>query len=74
MIPLGDIEDALVRVKDMIFPANFYFLDMENESSSHRSTLILSRPFLMTTKTKIDVHVRTLSMEFSDDVMHFNIF
>ena len=74
MIPLGDIEDVLVRVKDMIFPTNFYFLDMENESSNHGSTLILSRPFLMTTKTKIDVHVRTLSMEFSDDVMHFNIF
>ena len=40
---------------------------MENESSSHGSTL-------MTTKTKIDVHVGTLCMEFSDDVVHFHIF
>ncbi|XP_028199525.1 uncharacterized protein LOC114384040 [Glycine soja] len=73
-IPLGVIEDMLVRVKDLIFPTNFYNLDMENESSSHGSTLILGRLFLMITKTKIDVHARTLSMEFGDDVMHFNIF
>jgi len=58
----------------MIFLVDFYILDMENESSSHGSTLILGRPFLMTAKTKIDVHVGTLSMEFGDDVVHFNIF
>ena len=28
----------------------------------------------MTAKTKIDVHVGTLSMEFGDDIMHLNIF
>jgi len=28
----------------------------------------------MTAKTKIDVHAGTLSMEFGDDVVHFNIF
>ena len=64
----------LVRVKDLIFPVDFYILDMENESSSHGSTLILVRPFLMTTMTNIDVHTRTFSMEFGDDVVHFNIF
>ena len=74
VISLGVIEDMLVRVKDLIFPVDFYILDMENESSSHGSTLILGRPFLMTAKTKIDVHDKTLSMEFGDDVMHFNIF
>ena len=64
MIPLGVIEDVLVRVKDLIFPAVFYILDMENESSSNGSTFILGKPFLMTVKTKIDVHTGTLSMEF----------
>jgi len=63
-----------VQVKDLIFPTDFYILDMENESSSHGSTLILGRPFLMITRTKIDVHVGTLSMEFGDDIMHLNIF
>ena len=28
----------------------------------------------MKTRTKVDVHAGTLSMEFGDDVVHFNIF
>jgi len=47
---------------------------MQNESSNHGSISILGIPFLMTYRTKIDVHVGTLSMDFSDDVVHFNIF
>ena len=30
-------------------------------------------PFLKTTRTKIDVHAGTLSMEFGDSIVHFNI-
>ena len=74
VIPLGIIEDVLLQVKDLIFPVDFYILDMENESSSHGSTLILGRPFFMTATTKIDVHPGILSMEFGDDVVYFNIF
>ncbi|RDX64766.1 hypothetical protein CR513_56637, partial [Mucuna pruriens] len=57
--PLGVLEDVL-----LIFPIDFYVLDMEDETSGEGSTLILGRPFLMTTRTKIDVHVGTLLMEF----------
>ncbi|XP_027337195.1 uncharacterized protein LOC113850871 [Abrus precatorius] len=70
--PAGVVEDVLVRVDKLIFPAYFYILDMAEESSI--PTLILGRPFLKTTRTKIDVHSGILSMEFGDDVMHFNIF
>ncbi|RDX94725.1 hypothetical protein CR513_22861, partial [Mucuna pruriens] len=49
-------------------------LDMEDEPSSKGSTLILDKPFLMMAKTKIDVHVGTLSMEFGDNMVQFNIF
>ncbi|RDX70285.1 hypothetical protein CR513_50486, partial [Mucuna pruriens] len=72
--PLGILEDVLVQVNELIFPANFYVLDMKDETSRKESTLILGRPFLMTTRTKIDVHARTLSMEFSDTLVQFNIF
>ncbi|XP_027344967.1 uncharacterized protein LOC113857369 [Abrus precatorius] len=61
--PLGVLEDVLVKVNQLIFLADFYILDMQDENS----TLILGRPFLMTVKTKIDVHTGTLSMEFGDD-------
>ncbi|RDX84775.1 hypothetical protein CR513_34125, partial [Mucuna pruriens] len=47
---------------------------MEDETSGKGATLILGRPFLMTARTKIDVHVRTLSMEFGDTLLQFNIF
>ncbi|RDY06199.1 hypothetical protein CR513_09842, partial [Mucuna pruriens] len=36
---------------------------VQEDLSSKGPTLILHRPFLKTTKTKIDVHARTLSME-----------
>ncbi|RDX98685.1 Retrovirus-related Pol polyprotein from transposon 17.6, partial [Mucuna pruriens] len=52
----------------MIFPANFYVLDMEDETSRKGSALILGSPFLMIVKTKIDVYARTLSMEFKDNL------
>ncbi|RDX74841.1 hypothetical protein CR513_45358, partial [Mucuna pruriens] len=42
---------------------------MEDETSGKGSTLILGRLFLMTARTKIDMHARTLSMEFSDTLV-----
>ncbi|RDX75000.1 hypothetical protein CR513_45176, partial [Mucuna pruriens] len=72
--PLGILEDVLVQVNELIFPTDFYVLDIEDETSGKGSTLILGRPFLMTAKIKIDVHVWTLSMEFSDTLLQFNIF
>ncbi|RDX98546.1 hypothetical protein CR513_18515, partial [Mucuna pruriens] len=72
--PLGVLEDVLVQVNELIFPADFYVLDMEDETSGKESTLILGRPFLMTARTKIDVYFGTLSMEFGDTLVQFNIF
>ncbi|RDX72197.1 hypothetical protein CR513_48343, partial [Mucuna pruriens] len=72
--PLGILEDVLVEVNELIFPADFYVLDMEDETSRKESTLIMVRPFLMTTRTKIDVHAGMLSMEFGDTLVQFNIF
>ncbi|RDX67425.1 hypothetical protein CR513_53698, partial [Mucuna pruriens] len=39
--PLGVLEDVLVQVNELIFPADFYVLDMEDETLGKRSTLIL---------------------------------
>ncbi|RDY09666.1 hypothetical protein CR513_05931, partial [Mucuna pruriens] len=39
--PLGVLEDVLVQVIELIFPADFYVLDMEDETSGKGSTLIL---------------------------------
>ncbi|RDX92581.1 Retrovirus-related Pol polyprotein, partial [Mucuna pruriens] len=72
--PMGVLKDVLVQVNELIFPTDFYVLDMEDETSGNESTLILGRPFLMTARTKIDVHAEMLSMEFGDTLVQFNIF
>ncbi|RDX65188.1 hypothetical protein CR513_56170, partial [Mucuna pruriens] len=72
--PLGILEDVLVQVNKLVFPADFYVLDVEDNAFGKGSTLILGRPFFMTVRTKIDVHAGTLSMEFVDNLVQFNIF
>ena len=67
------VDDVLVRVGELIFPADFYILDMEEGFSHGSAPIILGRPFLKTARTKIDVHAGTLSMEFDDIVVRFNI-
>jgi len=67
------VDDVLVRVGELIFPADFYILDMEEGFSHGSAPIILGRPFFKTARTKIDVHAGTLSMEFDDIVVRFNI-
>uniref|UniRef100_A0A151UGN5 Reverse transcriptase domain-containing protein n=1 Tax=Cajanus cajan TaxID=3821 RepID=A0A151UGN5_CAJCA len=70
---MGFIEDVLVRVDELIFLANSYVLDMEEGFSHGSAPIILGRPFLKTARTKIDVYAGTLSMEFGDSIVHFNV-
>ncbi|XP_068655796.1 uncharacterized protein [Aristolochia californica] len=70
--PKGAVEDVLVQVNDLIFPVDFYVLDMENGDQT--APILLGRPFLKTSKTKIDVHSSTLTMEFDGEIVKFNIY
>ncbi|XP_042406117.1 uncharacterized protein LOC121996270 [Zingiber officinale] len=72
--PAGVIEDVLVKVRELIFLADFYILDMEGDVLANRAPLILGRPFLKTARTKINVHAGTLSMVIGDTVVRFSIF
>ena len=72
--PEGVIEDVLVQVNELIFPADFYILNMEDSNSPNPAPILLGRPFLKTAKTKIDVHDGTLTMEFDGEIVKFNIF
>nr|XP_027093705.1 uncharacterized protein LOC113714106 [Coffea arabica] len=53
--PDGIVEDVLVQVDGLIFPADFYVLYMDDRSAPNPSPIILGRPFLSTAQTKIDV-------------------
>ncbi|XP_028798908.1 uncharacterized protein LOC114754298 [Neltuma alba] len=52
--PYNFLEDILVKVKDLVIPADFYVLDMPNGQGGD-GTLILGRPFLRTANTNIDM-------------------
>ncbi|RDX99497.1 hypothetical protein CR513_17436, partial [Mucuna pruriens] len=68
--PLGILED----VNDLIFLADFYVLDMEDETFEKGFALILGCPFLMIVKMKIDVYAGMISMEFGNNLVQFKIF
>ncbi|XP_027120419.1 uncharacterized protein [Coffea arabica] len=72
--PDGIIEDVLVQVDGLIFPADFYVLYMDDRSAPNPSPIILGRPFLSTAQTKIDISKGTLTMKFDGEIVHFNIF
>ncbi|CAM8953230.1 unnamed protein product [Rhodiola kirilowii] len=72
--PEGKIEDVLVQVGELVFPADFYVLKMENCGPGDHAPILLGRPFLKTSKMKIDCDSRTLSMEVEGEVFSFDIF
>ncbi|TQE07281.1 hypothetical protein C1H46_007103 [Malus baccata] len=72
--PKGLLEDVLVQVNELIFPANFFVLEMEHDPMPIALPLILGRPFLRTARTKIDVYDGTLTMEIDGESVKFRIF
>ncbi|CAN6583381.1 unnamed protein product [Malus baccata var. baccata] len=61
------------KVGNLIFPADFYVLDMEDPPHSTPLPILLGRPFMKTARTKIDVFKGTLTMEFDGEVIDFNL-
>ncbi|KAL0394796.1 UNVERIFIED_CONTAM: hypothetical protein Slati_4445800 [Sesamum latifolium] len=71
--PEGVLEDVLVQVNELVFPTDFYVLDMTGDNSPNSTSILLGRPFLKTTKTKINVDAGILSMKFDNEVVSFSI-
>ncbi|CAN6557561.1 unnamed protein product [Malus baccata var. baccata] len=63
----------VVRVNHLVFPADFYVLEMEDSNNSPQLPILLGQPFMKTARTKIDVFKGTLTMEFDGEVIDFNI-
>ncbi|CAM8948488.1 unnamed protein product [Rhodiola kirilowii] len=72
--PEGKIEDVLIQVGELVFPADFYVLKMENCGPNDHAPILLGRPFLKTSKMKIDCGSGMLSMEVEGEVFSFDIF
>jgi len=70
--PDGVLEDVLVQGNELVFPADFYVMNLGDVC--HDIPILLGRPFLKRSRTKIDVHEGTLSLKFDGEVIKFNIF
>ncbi|KAM0963707.1 hypothetical protein COP1_022862 [Malus domestica] len=71
--PKGVLEDVLVQVNHLIFPADFYVLEMDELDHSPTLPILIGWPFMKTARTKIDVFNGTLTMEFDGEVINFNL-
>ena len=64
----------MVQVNELVFPVDFYVLDMEDEASHNLTLIFLGRPFLKTARAMINVHDGVLKIEFDGEIIKFNIF
>ncbi|XP_006596830.1 uncharacterized protein [Glycine max] len=69
--PYGVIEDVLIRVKHMVFPADFMVMDVEED---HEVPVILGRPIMSTASCIIDMGRKTLETGFEDQKINFDLF
>ncbi|XP_073138552.1 uncharacterized protein [Henckelia pumila] len=72
IFPRGVIEDVLVQVAKLVFPVDFYVLDMKNNYLN--SPILLGIPFLKTSKFILDVNNGTLTIKFDGEIVKFHIF
>ncbi|XP_040361848.1 uncharacterized protein LOC121049237 [Rosa chinensis] len=71
--PRGVVEDVLVQVDELVIPADFFILDME-EVYQDDLPIIFGRAFMATAGTKIDVKLGLLTMTVYDTTIGFKIF
>ncbi|KAL4337230.1 hypothetical protein AHAS_Ahas12G0089400 [Arachis hypogaea] len=70
---MGIAEDVLVAIKDLVFPVDFYILEMPPTENRSSSSVLLGRPFLKTSKFKLDAFTGTYSFEVGDKTIKFNL-
>ncbi|GJZ17788.1 hypothetical protein Tco_0553911 [Tanacetum coccineum] len=66
--PKGIAENVLVCIGKFVFPVDFIILDMPEDI---KGPLILGRPFLSTTRAKIDVFKRNITLRVGEEKIIF---
>ncbi|XP_016199675.1 uncharacterized protein LOC107640685 [Arachis ipaensis] len=70
-LPLGAVENLLVKLGTFIFPADFLILYMEEDGNA---SIILGRPFLATGRALIDAKKGELTLRVNDEHIVLNVF
>ena len=69
--PRGIVENALVQVEELVFPVDFFVLDMQDKEAT--GPFMLGRPFMKTSRTKIDCFEGIVTMEYNGDIVGHRI-
>ncbi|XP_025635952.1 uncharacterized protein [Arachis hypogaea] len=69
----GIAEDVLVDIKGLIFPIDFHIIEMPPSESERASSILLGRPFLRTSRFKLDAHSGTYSFEINGRIVSFSL-
>nr|XP_025658137.1 uncharacterized protein LOC112754651 [Arachis hypogaea] len=69
----GIAKDVLVNIKGLDFPIDFHILEMPPSESERTSSILLGRPFLRTSRFKLDVFLGTYSFEIDGRVVSFSL-
>ncbi|KAK8544435.1 hypothetical protein V6N13_056215 [Hibiscus sabdariffa] len=72
--PEGVLENVLVQVNELIFPADFYVINMKSDRSDSSPEILLGRPFLSTANVEIKVKSGLLTLECNGEVVKFNVY
>ncbi|GKB77346.1 reverse transcriptase domain-containing protein [Tanacetum coccineum] len=67
-LPKGKVENVLVRINKFVFLVDFIILDIPEDI---KTPLILGRPFLSTTHSKIDVFKRKITLRVGNNKLVF---
>ncbi|XP_057719920.1 uncharacterized protein LOC130934360 [Arachis stenosperma] len=70
---MGVAKDVLVNIKELVFPIDFYVLEMPSTESERASSILLGRPFLRTSRFKLDAYSGTYSFEIDGRVVSFSL-
>ncbi|KAL1563532.1 hypothetical protein AAHA92_05988 [Salvia divinorum] len=68
---VGVLENAIVKVHDFLYPADFHVIKMSEADSAESSGVLLGRPFLRTAKTLIDVCEGTICLNYHGEKYTF---
>ena len=72
-MPKGIVEDVLVKIGELLIPADFVSLDMKNVESGGEEEMpvLLGRPFIATAGTRIDIQKRILTIRYNRRILDF---
>ncbi|CAN6562549.1 unnamed protein product [Malus baccata var. baccata] len=69
----GALQFHVSLVNHLVFPADFYVLEMDESDHAPSLPILLGRPFMKTAQTKIDVAKGEVTMAFGGDMICFKI-